>query len=517
MPSKRVTRDIILVLIILSVAIIVPVAYLAAQARRDISEQFIRGAAGQASARFRSMTLSIETTLGLMRDWGAGGQLQLIDDEELARLLFPVFGKEPLLSGISVADIDGGSFYLRRDGAGFHSRRVTRAEEQDNAEEKRWSADAEVLERTVSTSSYDPRTRPWFAPALVSADASWTAPYEFFSVPQVGVTASTSFLRQEDDRRIVVAFDLLLDQPFEGFFKLAPSKNSRVIILRHDNMLYLPGSEETAPGFAPMAGVEDALLRKVLAGWAGKDRLADRVIPVLHEGVVWWSGFQPLEPENPTTWICVMVPELDIVGQAGGRMARVIAVGLVSLLVAGGLVFWIARRHRRAFEETALFDPENAEADIRHLIERGENRAVEFKSTMRMNLHTKKTGREIELAWIKGVAGFLNTDGGVLLLGVTDDGEITGLERDVFENEDKCRLHFKNLISKHIGAELSKYIRFHVVPMAGKSVGVVCCARAEEPVFVKEGNKEHFYIRNGPSSDELPVSQALSYINHRKK
>ena len=56
-----------------------------------------------------------------------------------------------------------------------------------------------------------------------------------------------------------------------------------------------------------------------------------------------------------------------------------------------------------------------------------------------------------------------------------------------------------------------------MVPMAEKTVGVVLCTRASEPIFLKEGsNKEHFYIRNGPSSDELPVSQALRYIKHRK-
>ena len=133
-----------------------------------------------------------------------------------------------------------------------------------------------------------------------------------------------------------------------------------------------------------------------------------------------------------------------------------------------------------------------------------------------MNLHTKKPGKEIELAWAKGVAGFLNTNGGTLLFGVTDDGEITGLEQDVFENEDKCGLHFKNLIAKHIGAEFSKYIRFMILPMDGKSVGVVSCGRSSEPVFLKDVNKEHFYIRNGPSSDELPVSKALDYIKRRK-
>ena len=52
--------------------------------------------------------------------------------------------------------------------------------------------------------------------------------------------------------------------------------------------------------------------------------------------------------------------------------------------------------------------------------------------------------------------------------------------------------------------------------MDEKTVGVVLCAQASEPVFLKDGNKEHFYIRNGPSSDELPVSKALNYIKRRK-
>jgi len=49
------------------------------------------------------------------------------------------------------------------------------------------------------------------------------------------------------------------------------------------------------------------------------------------------------------------------------------------------------------------------------------------------------------------------------------------------------RLHFKNLVAKHIGAELSKYIRFVILSMDGKTVGVVRCGRASEPVFLKQG------------------------------
>lgn len=517
MPSKRQTKDLILVLVILSAAIITPVAYFASQARRDISENFINDASNRAVERFQSIAGSMEATLGLMRDWGSAGQLKIEKDDELAKLLLPVFSREELLSGISVANDQGDSFYMYREDGQFFSRRVKGGGGENNAEEKAWSDSGDVTKQSVATLEYNPTDRDWFKGAQKSDDIYWTEPYKFFTAQQVGITVSTSFVRKDEKREVVVAFDMLLDGPFEGFIDLAPSVNSKIIIFRHDNQLYMPGEGDMQPGFVPMINVRDTLIRKVHSNWTGADSLDDKVVSVFHEGAVWWCGFQPLEIENRNTWICVMIPENDIISHAGRRMYRVIGIGVVSLLVAVGLSFWMVHRYRRPFEGSSLFDAEHPESSIRQLIVQGENRAVEFKSTMRMNLHAKKPGKEIELAWIKGVAGFMNTDGGVLLLGVTDFGEITGLEQDVFENEDKTRLHFKNLISKHIGAEFSKYIRFHILPMDGKTVGVVRCARAEEPVFVKDGNKEHFYIRNGPSSDELPVSQALHYIKHREK
>ena len=89
---------------------------------------------------------------------------------------------------------------------------------------------------------------------------------------------------------------------------------------------------------------------------------------------------------------------------------------------------------------------------LKEIIKNGESNTLEFKSTMRMNLNTNQPGKEIELAWLKAATAFMNSDGGILLLGVNDRGDIVGLEPDKFENEDKCLLHFKNLINQHIGA-----------------------------------------------------------------
>ncbi len=51
------------------------------------------------------------------------------------------------------------------------------------------------------------------------------------------------------------------------------------------------------------------------------------------------------------------------------------------------------------------------------------------------------------------VQTFLNSKGGgTLLVGVTDDGDVLGIEADSFANEDKMYLHLNNLIKDRIVA-----------------------------------------------------------------
>ena len=109
----------------------------------------------------------------------------------------------------------------------------------------------------------------------------------------------------------------------------------------------------------------------------------------------------------------------------------------------------------------------------------------------------------------------MNSEGGVLLIGINDYGEITGLEVDDFENEDKCRLHFKNLINQHIGAEFTIFLNLRIVTLDEKSVAVLECAPSTKPVFLKNKSEEHFYIRSGPSSIKLQTSKMLEYLESK--
>lgn len=147
----------------------------------------------------------------------------------------------------------------------------------------------------------------------------------------------------------------------------------------------------------------------------------------------------------------------------------------------------------------------------------GESDQVEFKSTLRTNLHTGEKDPRMELAILRTIAGFLNTYGGVLTIGISDDGSPIGIGSDGFANEDKMSLHLVNLIKDRVGPSIMQFIHARYEDYNSFRVMVIECSRAKAPVFVKDGNIERFYIRTGPSTTELSASQTQEYIKQRGK
>ncbi len=123
----------------------------------------------------------------------------------------------------------------------------------------------------------------------------------------------------------------------------------------------------------------------------------------------------------------------------------------------------------------------------------------------------------MQMAVLKTIAAFLNTDGGALLVGVDDDGSIRGLSADRFANEDKMVQHLANLISARIGDLYLPYVHFDFVTLDGGRVLLVRCECGAKPAFVKDGNAAKLYVRAGNTSRELSGSDMLVYCSNRFK
>lgn len=163
-------------------------------------------------------------------------------------------------------------------------------------------------------------------------------------------------------------------------------------------------------------------------------------------------------------------------------------------------------RLARAFTD---FTPERLAA----IIDAGEGDSVEFKSTMRWNLYADRSDNKIENACLKTVAGYFNADGGVLLVGVADDGEVIGLGKDHFQTEDKMLLHWVNLIKAHLGAEFLRCIRSMVHELGGQRILVVECLPATSPVFFNRDNEESFFVRMSNTTQAMKPSEVLAYVD----
>ncbi|MCD4747745.1 MAG: ATP-binding protein [Thermoanaerobaculales bacterium] len=152
---------------------------------------------------------------------------------------------------------------------------------------------------------------------------------------------------------------------------------------------------------------------------------------------------------------------------------------------------------------------------LEDILEIGESGSIEFKSSLRFNLKSEKNDPKIEMAVLKTIAGFLNVNGGTLLIGVTDDGRPLGIEVDGFESEDRAQQHLINLMRDKIGLEQVLNVRVSFEQIDDHRVMVVRCSPAASEVWVRAGGNEQFFIRAGNTTNELSPSKAAKYISGR--
>lgn len=178
-----------------------------------------------------------------------------------------------------------------------------------------------------------------------------------------------------------------------------------------------------------------------------------------------------------------------------------------------GLIVKLMKSNPKIFRSKKHLD--SSSEKIKDLIQKGEGPKLEFKSSIRTNLYTDKLDKSMEYALLKTIAAYLNTEGGVLMVGVSDKGSILGLEKDAFPNADKLKLHVNNMIKEHVGAHFMTFINYDLFDVDGKSILKIECLPSTKRVFVKENGREEFYMRNGPSTIRLVGNSLIDYIVQR--
>ncbi|MBB1420463.1 type I restriction-modification system subunit M [Pseudoalteromonas sp. SG43-7] len=174
---------------------------------------------------------------------------------------------------------------------------------------------------------------------------------------------------------------------------------------------------------------------------------------------------------------------------------------------------------------------------IKQLIKINETQRIEFKQSFFANVDDlqstfhksdkeyKKRCREEQYKIAKNIATFLNTDGGTLLIGVTDDSKVCGVEKEMQHiGEIKAEAYIKRLsqiVANLIGERNNKWLKYSSVEIDTKIIVVVDCQRASKPVLLPDKDQKaptEFIIRRGTASVTLYGYELLEYIDsHFKK
>jgi serine/threonine protein kinase len=156
-------------------------------------------------------------------------------------------------------------------------------------------------------------------------------------------------------------------------------------------------------------------------------------------------------------------------------------------------------------------------AEIERLLTSDETATLEFKSSLRASTGTPVAQQKLEYGVLKTIAAFLNTDGGKLVIGTTDDSTVNGIEVDYptleRQSADGWRCAFDDLLSSHLGTQVMNFVDLGLEPRHGKTIAVVTCARREEPTLVDDRD---FFVRRTASTVKLSMRDALVWQRERR-
>ena len=173
--------------------------------------------------------------------------------------------------------------------------------------------------------------------------------------------------------------------------------------------------------------------------------------------------------------------------------------------------------------------PSHKSSNIDTSILKNEDEYNEFKSTYRLDLKrfeqgdgkkTQSPGVEKEIAVT--ISAMANKKGGILFIGVDDNGEVLGLENDYDllgnPNDDK----FQNMIWQTIKNFIKEmaYVSDLDMSLINKESKKICIIKihpADEPIFVRDNNIDESYVRMGSRSEKLNTSDFIKYCKTRFK
>jgi hypothetical protein len=189
--------------------------------------------------------------------------------------------------------------------------------------------------------------------------------------------------------------------------------------------------------------------------------------------------------------------------------------------ILGAIAAVFRAANLRAYIKTFIADKtivtKTAELDAtKALLLKPESQRLEFKSSLRWDYRENKTNKKLEEVIIKTIAGFMNAEGGILFIGVDDDGKPLGLDKDYAslgkKDADGMELILYRLVADYLGVEFSGNITISFPNIQDIEICSITIRPNDKPVFVKKLDGA-FFVRTGNNTQLLNPQETMEYIS----
>ena len=184
-------------------------------------------------------------------------------------------------------------------------------------------------------------------------------------------------------------------------------------------------------------------------------------------------------------------------------------------------------------ENENSFDPKDLTIDtlisdidelrVLKLINQDESLYYECKASFRLDVRTNKLENHITFSALKTIAAFLNSEGGIFVIGIYEDNktglkEIIGIEKEN-KNIDEWQRYVVDKIRDNIGKKfMDSYIKIDVKKYKNKSLAIIECLKLpiDEHATLKENNREEIFVRTANTTKKLDPGDIPDWIKSRK-
>lgn len=271
-----------------------------------------------------------------------------------------------------------------------------------------------------------------------------------------------------------------------------------------------------------------ALSKKVeglIARWSNEIKTEARSFSFEEFGEIYWTRLVSTNTTIGIKGFAITLSANDLAETEKKQELLYLYGGLI-LLICCLIVYILLFHFKMSLKSAVSLEKELTNDLIFKIISKGESEFVEFKSSLRWDYREEKVNKNLEQVILKSINAFANAKGGNLFIGVSDDMEILGLEKDFStlqkQDADYFELHLRKLIVNQYGIGFSNDKLNVIFPiLEGKTICLIRIARADNPLFLKTKNKqgtevEKFYVRSGNASHELSsLTEINKYVKRR--